>query len=114
MTLSELLAALPQQPVDFNTVIQVIDTEYTFTPTCFSNGDAISEAGTNNGSCKILAFGQLHGLSEQATLNAFGNFYVQDVLGNPDGSDHQNIRNFIKSGWAGVAFAGQPLTQRSA
>lgn len=112
MTLNELLEELNRQPVDFKKVIEVIETEYSFTPTRFINGSQINEANTNNGSCKIFAFGQLHGLSEQATLNAFGDFYTQDVLQNPNGSDHQNIRNFMQSGWKGVTFDGQALTAK--
>lgn len=109
MTLDALLSALAQQPVDFKTVMAVIDAEYDFTPTRFTNGDQINEANTNNGSCKIFAFGQRHGLSEQATLHAFGDFYTQDVLQNPEGTDHQNIRNFMRTGWAGVHFDGEAL-----
>ena len=112
MTLNELLEELNRQPVDFKKVIEVIETEYSFTPTRFINGSQINEANTNNGSCKIFAFGQLHGLSEQATLNAFGDFYTQDVLQNPNGNDHQNIRNFMQSGWKGVTFDGQALTAK--
>ena len=112
MTLNELLEELNRQPVDFKKVIEVIEAEYSFTPTRFINGSQVNEANTNNGSCKIFAFGQLHGLSEQATLNAFGDFYTQDVLQNPNGSDHQNIRNFMQSGWKGVTFDGQALTAK--
>lgn len=112
MNLNELLEELNRQPVDFKKVIKVIETEYSFTPTRFINGSQINEANTNNGSCKIFAFGQLQGLSEQATLNAFGDFYTQDVLQNPNGSDHQNIRNFMQSGWKGVNFDGQALTAK--
>ncbi|GAK84871.1 type III effector HopPmaJ [Vibrio ponticus] len=39
----------------------------------------------------------------------FGDFYRKDVLGNPDGDDHQNIRNFIAHGWNGIKFEGQAL-----
>ena len=28
----------------------------------------------------------------------------QDVLNNPDGSDHANIRNFMEGGWRAVSF----------
>jgi hypothetical protein len=35
-------------------------------------------------------------------LACFGAYYRNDVLGNPEGSDHGNIRNFMESGWAGV------------
>lgn len=113
MTLTQLIQQLEQQPVDFQQVMQVIDQEYSFTPTRFSNGPLINEADTNNGSCKIFAFGLHHQLSEQATLNAFGDFYTQDVLQNPEGSDHQNIRNFMKTGWANVQFDGQALVPKA-
>ncbi len=54
-----------------------------------------------------LAFAKLHELSEAKTLALFGDYYRSDVLKNPEGSDHQNIRNFIREGWAGVAFEGE-------
>jgi hypothetical protein len=31
------------------------------------------------------------------------------VLDNPDGTDHANIRNFIRDGWAGIVFDGVVL-----
>lgn len=113
MTPEELIATLEEHPVDFKQVMAVIDAHYDFTPTTFANGSLVNEANSNNGSCKILAFGHRHQLSEQATLNAFGDFYTQDVLANPQGQDHQNIRTFMKSGWAGVRFTSDPLTPRS-
>ena len=42
--------------------------------------------------------------AEADTLQLFGRFYREDVLKNPSGDDHGNIRNFMKSGWDGVAF----------
>ena len=112
MNTEQLIEQLNQHPVDFKQVMQVIESEYDFTPTAFQNGDTFNEMNTNNGSCKIFAFAQMHQLSEQATLNAFGDFYTQDVLQNPDGEDHQNIRNFIKHGWQGIEFKGQALTKK--
>ncbi|WP_369821068.1 HopJ type III effector protein [Oleiphilus sp. HI0067] len=32
------------------------------------------------------------------------------MLENPEGTDHQNIRNFIEFGWEGVAFEGESLS----
>ncbi|MFT5576697.1 MAG: hypothetical protein ACI89D_002226 [Bermanella sp.] len=109
MSVSELLTHLQLGPVSFSEVMAVVDTHYRFSPTAFRNGQARNAADTNNGSCKIFAFGKLHGLSEQATLNAFGDFYTKDVLGNPDGGDHANIRNFMQTGWDGIAFDGEAL-----
>ncbi|WP_114417947.1 HopJ type III effector protein [Marinospirillum perlucidum] len=112
MTLEQLIKELNQGPVDFSQVMEVIDREYEFTPTRFTNGQQVNPADSNQGSCKILAFGLHHQLSEQATLNAFGDFYTRDVLQNPQGEDHQNISNFMKTGWAGVEFDDQALTPR--
>jgi HopJ type III effector protein. len=44
-------------------------------------------------------------------LALFGEFY-RDVLATPEGDDHQNIRNFMKTGWAGVQFNTTPLTEK--
>lgn len=112
LTTDALIKALNQGVVEFKSVMQVIDTEYDFVPTRFVNGDVVNEAGTNNGSCKIFAFAKKHGLTEQATLNAFGDYYTKDVLQNPDKEDHQNIRNFIRNGWAGIQFDGEALLKK--
>jgi HopJ type III effector protein len=60
-------------------------------------------ADANQGSAKILSFGQLTSLDERATLRAFGQHYV-DVVADPAGDSHGNIRNFMLQGWAGVEF----------
>jgi hypothetical protein len=114
MSLQDFIKQLNATPdtVEFDTTMAVIEANYTFTPTAFTNGDTTNEAGQNNGSCKILAFGQLNGLSVDETLACFGKFYREDVLGNPDGDDHQNIRNFIKNGWDGVNFSSQALAAK--
>lgn len=103
-------------PVNFNDSIAVIGENYHYQPTEFSNGlydqTILNEAGTNEGSCKIFAFALLHQLNEQQTLNLFGDYYRVDVLGNPDGNDHQNIRNFMRYGWQGIHFKGATLTAK--
>jgi len=111
-TTTTLIDALNKGAVDFKSVIQVIDSEYKFIPTRFVNGHQVNEADTNNGSCKIFGFAKLNGLNEQATLNAFGDFYAVDVLQNPEKEDHQNIRNFMKSGWAGIKFDGDSVVKK--
>ena len=103
-TTFELIKQLNEAPVDFDIVMQVIESEYNFTPRKFINGQTVNAENTNNGSCKIFAFGQLNGLSKQATLNAFGRFYTEDVLKHPENEDHQNIRNFMEFGWDGIHF----------
>merc|ERR1712151_508105 len=70
-----------------------------------TNGETENAAGKNEGSCKVFSMGKLLGWSEKEVLASFGEHYRQ-VLGDPDGSSHGNIRAFMKQGWAGVQFAG--------
>lgn len=100
------------ETVEFKDVIAFIDEHYDFTPTKFINGNTVNEAGQNNGSCKIFSFAQLNDLSKEETLTLFGEFYREDVLKNPDGIDHQNIRNFMESGWEGISFEGKSLQRK--
>ena len=115
MTVENIINKIRQNPQDvsFDEVIAAIKENYQYTPTCFSNGlgeaRVINEARQNEGSCRIFAFAQLHGLSEAETLSCFGKFYREDVLGNPAGNDHANIRNFMRDGWAGIVFDGEVL-----
>jgi type III HopJ-like effector protein len=98
--------------VAFTETMATIEKNYSFTPTAFTNGETKNGADTNNGSCKIFAFGLLNNLNEQQTLACFGDYYRKDVLENPTGDDHQNIRNFMKSGWAGIKFEGEALISK--
>ena len=109
-----LLEQLEQAPetINFKEVIAYIDENYDFTPTKFTNGNTINEANQNNGSCKVFSFAQLKNLSKEQTLSLFGEFYREDVLNNPDGTDHQNIRNFMKFGWDGISFDGEALKKK--
>ena len=107
----QLLATTPNE-VMFEQTMQVIDTNFDFTPVSFVNGKTENQAGQNNGSCKIFAFAKIQGLDEPSTLACFGQFYRDDVLNNPAGNDHANIRNFIQHGWAGIRFNGTALTAK--
>jgi len=98
--------------IQFKDVIAFIDKHYDFTPTKFTNGNTVNEASQNNGSCKIFSFAQLNGLSKEETLSLFGEFYREDVLKNPEGTDHQNIRNFMQTGWEGIVFEGKALQRK--
>lgn len=98
----------PQQ-VNFQEVIDYIDAQYQFTPTAFTNGTLHNEAGQNNGSCKIFQFALLNHLTQEQTLHCFGHFYREHVLLNPTGTDHQNIRNFMVSGFYGLKMEGVAL-----
>ncbi len=98
--------------VDFQETMAVIAECYRYNPTQFSNGltdSLLNETGRNEGSCKIFAFAKLHQLSVEQTLALFGDYYRQDVLANPQGDDHQNIRHFMRDGWEGIVFAGEAL-----
>jgi hypothetical protein len=108
MTLDELLVIIDTQDdkLEFS---EVIDTDYDFTPASFRNGGLINQAGENSGSCKIFAFAQLHGFTQSQTLQCFGDYYRVDVLRHPENDNHSNIRQFIKTGWAGIHFDNLPL-----
>ncbi len=97
------------ESISFSQTIALIDALYEFTPTAFTNGSLKNAAGENNGSCKILAFAALHQLSEPQTLQLFGDYYRVEVLPQPIGSNHLNIRNFMETGWDGVDFESSPL-----
>ncbi|MGB3384010.1 MAG: HopJ type III effector protein [Marinomonas sp.] len=111
-TLVAKLKSTPQD-VQFKEVIGVIEAEYDFTPTAFSNGQQNNGINENNGSCKIFSFAALQQLNEEETLHLFGNFYRADVLENPDANDHQNIRQFMISGWKGIQFQSPALTKKA-
>ncbi|MBM6551959.1 HopJ type III effector protein [Marinomonas ostreistagni] len=114
LTTQSLLQQLTQAPetVTFQDTIAVIDNEYEFTPSAFKNGEQSNQANENNGSCKILSFAQLHHLSEAQTPHLFGDFYRKDVLEHPEGTDHQNIRQFLIHGWDGVKFEQTALVAK--
>ena len=111
MSITTFLQKLKQTPsaITFPETIAVIEDNYDFTPTTFSNGTQHNAAGENSGSCKLFAFAQLQNLSQAETLACFGAYYFEEVLGNPEATNHQNIRNFMKTGWEGIQFEGEAL-----
>lgn len=115
MELQTFLTRLKTDPesIEFDDSMAIIDHYYDFSPTAFTNGDCHNEAGQNNGSCKILAFARLNDLSQEETLSCFGKFYREEVLGNPEGDSHQNIRNFMQYGWDRVEFQGAALSPKT-
>ncbi len=110
-TIADLISQIKQQEKDvaFEQVIKVIEDNYQYQPALFSNGELVNDAGTNEGSCKIFYFAQLNTLNQQQTLACFGRYYREDVLANPAGNDHGNIRNFMKTGWQGIEFKSAAL-----
>jgi len=119
MTVSDFLNRINARPdsIEFTEVIATIEAHYDYTPTRFTNGrnanTTINEAGQNEGSCKIFAFAKLHGLEKKQTLACFGKYYREDVLCNPAGDDHANIRNFMYNGWPGITFDGVALQTKA-
>lgn len=105
-----------KQEISFDETISIITESYHYTASEFSNGldddKLINATGTNEGSCKIFAFAQMNKLTQQQTLNLFGDYYRKDVLQDPDGSGHQNIRNFMQFGWQGIHFSQQVLSAK--
>lgn len=97
------------EKIQFSEVIAYIDQNFDFESTKFKNGELINEKNENNGSCKIISFAKLNKLNQEETLALFGDFYRIDVLQNPEGEDHQNIRNFMKFGWDGIEFENEAL-----
>ena len=112
MTIENFLEKLKNTPaeMDFNELMELVDTHYDFTEAAFDNGDLHNAAGENSGSCKLFSFAKLNGLSEEQALDCFGIYYRDDVLKNPDADNHQNIRNFMKTGWSGIKFDGEALS----
>lgn len=117
MTIDELTQKIKSQPetVQFDDVIDCIDEYFEYTPTHFTNGQGhdvvMNQAGSNEGSCKIFAFATTEGLSETETLSCFGEYYREDVLQNPEQSDHANIRTFMRHGWKGIQFEQSALVR---
>jgi len=116
VSIDALLTQLRDDPesVEFDDVMRVIAQHYEYVPTPFHNGRGddvvINPAGTNEGSCKIFAFARLHGLDKAQTLACFGRFYREDVLQHPHGTDHANIRAFLRHGPQALWFERPPLT----
>ena len=113
MQISELINTVQaNEKVSFDEVLQVINDNYDYQATAFKNGDLENSAGTNEGSCKVFAFALLNELTTEQTLSLFGDYYWQDVLQDPKGNGHQNIRHFMSHGWSGIHFEGIALTTK--
>ena len=111
MNLDLFIKKLNSSPetIEFTDTMAIIDMLYSFTAIAFKNGKQVNAPNENSGSCKIFAFAGRNNLTEQQTLACFGAYYREEVLANSDGDDHQNIRNFMKTGWQGIEFAAEAL-----
>ena len=92
----------------FSETMQVIENNYHFTPTAFTNGEIKNNAGENSGSCKLFAFAVHQQLTKEETLFCFGEHY-KNVLEDENGESHQNIRNFMKTSFDGLHFESDAL-----
>ncbi len=114
MNIEEFINKLRTSPktIQFSETMSIIDENYEFIPTTFQNGNLKNDEGQNSGSCKLFAFAKAQGLSKEETLACFGQYYFKDVLEDPNGEGHQNIRNFIKTGFEGLSFKTNPLIKK--
>ncbi|TNJ47151.1 HopJ type III effector protein [Tamlana fucoidanivorans] len=114
MTVATFIDKLKTNPknITFSETMAVIEANYTFKPSAFKNGDLQNEAGQNSGSCKLFAFAKAQRLTQKETLACFGSYYFDEVLNDPNGTGHQNIRNFMKTGFEGLRFETEPLTKK--
>jgi hypothetical protein len=106
--ITNLIDKVKAELIKFKDIIDFIEHYYQHQPTAFKNGNVYNEATQNQGSAKIFAFAQLNNLSAADTLYLFAEHY-QSVLEHPDATDHQNIRQFMAHGWAGITFEGIAL-----
>jgi len=97
----------------FEEVMEMIDEHYESALCEFQNGDLTNKPGENQGSANVLSYAALAKFDDENTLKLWGQYY-RDVKNSPSGTDHQNIRNFIKTGWNGVKFDfGIALTRKN-
>ena len=113
-SINDLISRITNQSQDvlFEQVMTVIDENYDFSPTAFTNGAQKNDVGENSGSCKVFSFALLQQLNQEQTLSLFGQHY-RDVKASPDKQDHQNIRQFMLHGFGKLAFQGQALSVKN-
>ena len=108
MNLAEFRHAIRQPDHRFADTLAFIEAHYHYQPCAFENGDLHNPAGSNQGSCKILALALLEQLSQEEALLAFGEHYTY-VLATPEANEHANIRQLLKHGLTSVHFSQLPL-----
>ena len=111
MSLNQLLHQLSAKQIFFQDVLAFIEANYDYTPSAFKNGNQQNAETENQGSARVLFFAKLHNLSQEDTLSLFAEHY-DAVLATPEGTDHQNIRQFQQFGWGGVSFENDVLASK--
>lgn len=102
------LASLSAGHSNFEDTLALVERYFHYTPSAFHNGALFNAACENEGSCKLFALAQYCNLTEAQTLQCFGQHY-QQVLDEPTGTSHGNIRQFMGTGWSGIHFDASPL-----
>ena len=114
MNLNDFKNKLKNTPeaLKFSETISVIEENYNFIPAAFKNGDLENSSTQNLGSCKVFSFALKQQLTKEEALACFAQYYFIDVLENPNGTDHQNIRNFMNTSFEGLVFENETLTEK--
>ncbi len=111
--MSALRETLNANTAQFSDTLALVEKWYDLSSCAFKNGldeQAVNnESGQNEGSLKVFALGRLNGFTPEQTLACFGEHY-RDVQATPNGTDHQNIRQFMIHSWPGIQFSHAPLT----
>lgn len=105
------LASVEAGHGQFADTLGLVEQFFQYQPTPFSNGPLKNAAGENEGSCRVFALAQHCNLNESDTLRLFAEHY-QQVLDEPTGESHGNIRQFMTTGWSGIRFDSIPLRPR--
>lgn len=103
MDINNLLESLRLKKVVFKDVLAFIDESYVTKTSAFKNGFQNNQENENQGSARVLFFAKLNNLTKEDTLELFAEHH-DVVKNNPEGTDHQNIRQFQLNGWDGVTF----------
>ncbi|MDP5106902.1 MAG: HopJ type III effector protein [Polaribacter sp.] len=113
MSIQQFKEKLKTNPtaITYAETIQVIDDNYNFTPTAFTNGKFKNKVGENSGSNKIFAFALKQKLTKAETLYCFGENY-KTVLSDVNGTSYYNIRTFMKSGLEGLVIDSLTLSSK--
>lgn len=110
--LEAFLQRLPQADFQFEETLAFIENHYDFTASSFNNGSVENAVDENQGSCKVFALAELLNLSQEQTLQCFGQHY-RDVLATPDVSNHHNLRRVQREGLGDIHFAQFPLAEKT-
>lgn len=110
VTIQEFKTKLKINPseIRFSETMRIIEENYDFTPIAFTNGNIKNNLRENSGSCKLFSFAIHQQLTKEETLLCFGEHF-NNVLKDPNGTSHQNIRSFLQTGFNGVSFEHAPL-----